>query len=111
MINPPSDTASYLADRLDKLERQNRNLKLLAWLALLVALAMGLGLGASLYRRGLLVSQEWSSFKAVDAERIVVRDKDGKLRIMLVNDETKGPILQFKDGADTIVREISPSNP
>jgi len=95
---------AFVNARVEQLEKQNRIFK---WVALL-ALALALFLGVNLFRHGLLYGRDnWSSFKTVDAERLVMRDGDGKMRAMIWQDENKGPVLRFWNDAELILPEIT----
>ena len=77
------DLAAVVA-RLDKMERQNRRLKL-AGLVLLVLAAAGLLMGQALPKR------------IIEAEKFLVKDRQGKVRAKLEVGEHDTPSLFLYD--------------
>jgi hypothetical protein len=96
---------------VEVLERQNRTLRLVAGLALAVAVLFSLAAGLDLYRRGLWFRQQWSSFKTVDAEAFVVRDPDGRMLARLTQEDPKGLVLKVYNVGGKVAWETALPNP
>ncbi len=85
---PPLPT-SMLAERLERLEREDRRRKRMRVPALVGLIALAAG-GAKLA----------DPPKLVEAERIVLRDKTGKMRARLAVGRDGAPNLEFFDGEE-----------
>jgi hypothetical protein len=91
------DSVEALAERLGRLERQNRRLKWLAFTILVVATVAWLGIGSAGHERQASAAGV-QPVRSVDAEVFRLVDSNGRLRASLFMGEG-GPCLGFLDEA------------
>ena len=92
-------TIEAVVERLDGLERENRILRRIAAALVLVSVLIAVEGGRD--RR--------SSTRVVDAERVVIRDKEGRLRAELGVDASGLPGLRLRDarGREQVALQVS----
>src|SRR5690349_20236861 len=80
-----------LVERIERLERENRRLRRAGGAVAVVLAVVTLG--------GAYTASE--RFRTIEAERFVLRDREGRVRAMLVVNSTGKAVLGFADTAGT----------